>query len=792
MARPWQWQEGDLTVTRSTHWSGPGCHDGCGVVYYTKGDELIKVEGDVDNPYNNGRLCMRCLNVKEAVHHPDRLKWPLKRVGARGENKWERISWDEAYDIIVEKVNKFKRENGPESIVGMEGTGRNIIWQVPYLTYAAFESPNYVLGFLSGDACYLPRAAQQAVMQSDFFVTDCAQHFEQRYAHPEFVNPKCIIIWGNNPIITNGDGFFGHWIVDEMRMGSELIVVDPKLTWLGSRAKYWLQLRPGTDSALALGMMNVIINEGLYDKEFVEKWTSGFDRLKERVQDYPPEKAAEITWVPRDLIIEAARFYAAAKPAAIQWGLAVDQQITGISSAQAVCSLWTITGNVDIPGGNVISKSGYNVDDGYNCGIRWVPEDTLLKRLGNENYPMKMYGFASTAHGDSVLKAIETGDPYEVKMLWLQTTNPIANMASEAPRVCKAMQSVEFNVVVDIFMTPTAVACADIVLPAGCSIERDSFRAWFAPLRAITKIIQYEEAKSDEQIVLDLGKRLNPAAFPWATVAEWMDWKCGNNSDQYPDALNISWSGKRYKERGNTRGLSYQELRERVYVFPEWHYRKYEKGLLRRDRQPGFNTEDGKIQLFSETFDMWGIDGLPYHEEPPESPYRSPDLYKRYPLILTSGTRSWEFFHSEHRQQPTMRLFHPWPQITIHPDTAKEYDISEGDWVWIETIRGRCRQRAFLSAVVDPRIVSAEHGWWYPEGCVGGQPGEKYFGVFESNINNCTAQFQNGPTGYGAPNKGLLCRIYKATPENSLVSPTEQVIEKGGFVYEEPSFRSLD
>jgi anaerobic selenocysteine-containing dehydrogenase len=775
-----QWQEGDYTVTRSTQWSGPGCHDGCGILYYTKDGKLEKVEGDADNPYNNGRLCMRCLNLPEAVNHPDRLKWPLKRVGERGENRWERISWDQAYDIIEDKVRNIQKEFGPESIIGMEGTGRNIIWQVPYLTYAAFGSPNYVLGFLSGDSCYLPRAAQQAVMNSDFFVCDCAQMFEKRYETPGWEAPKVIMIWGNNPVVSNGDGFFGHWIVDEMKMGSKLIVVDPRLTWLASKADYWLQLRPGTDCALAMGMLNVIINEGLYDKEFVEKWTSGFAELTERVQEYPPDKVAEITWVPKEIIEAAARYYANAKPAAVQWGLPIDQSVCGIATAQAVTSLWTITGNVDNPGGNIIVKSGFNVDDGYNCGLNWVPEEIVDKRFGNENSPLKKYGFASTAHGDSVLRAIETGEPYPVKMLWLQTTNPIANMAAEAPRVYDAMRSVEFNVVVDLFMTPTAIACADLVLPAGMSLERDSFRAWFAPLRAISKITQYEECKSDEQIILDLGKRLHPEAFPWDTVEDWLDWKFGNDKEKYPEAFHIDWSGKTYHERGNTRGVTFKELKERAWIYPDWQYRKYEKGLLRRDRQPGFNTQDGKIQLYIELFEAFDVDPLPTFIEPPESPVSTPELYKEYPLILTTGARSWEFFHSEHRQQATMRLFHPDPIVTINDETARKLGIQEGDWVWIEGMRGRCRQRARLTPTIHPRVVHAEHGWWFPEKA-GAEP--SLFGVFDSNINNLTAQCQNGPTGYGAPYKGLLCRIYKTTGENSSVMPTEQVTKLGGFGY---------
>ncbi len=157
------------------------------------------------------------------------------------------------------------------------------------------------------------------------WVADMSQFREKRYEDDEdWVVPECIVLWGTNPVVCNSDAFLGHWIVEAMKRGSELISVDPQLTWIGSRAKYWLRLRPGTDAALALGMMNVIINEDLYDHEFVEKWCFGFEDLKERVQEYPVEKVAEICWVDADLIREAARFYAKAHPSTIQWGLAVD------------------------------------------------------------------------------------------------------------------------------------------------------------------------------------------------------------------------------------------------------------------------------------------------------------------------------------------------------------------------------------------------------------------------------------------------------------------------------------
>jgi anaerobic selenocysteine-containing dehydrogenase len=212
---------------------------------------------------------MRCLALPEVVNHPDRLKYPMKRAGARGENKWERITWDEALDMVCSKASEFMEKYGGKSIVCQAGTGRNATWQMPVLGWAAFKSPNDCGGFLSGDACYTPRMAAMNAMFGATFIADCSQFFEDRYDNPNWRAPEIILVWGNNPIISNPDGFMGHWLVDCMKRGSKLIVVDPRLTWLAAKAVHWLQLRPGTDAALALGFLNVIINEELYDKEFI-------------------------------------------------------------------------------------------------------------------------------------------------------------------------------------------------------------------------------------------------------------------------------------------------------------------------------------------------------------------------------------------------------------------------------------------------------------------------------------------------------------------------------------------
>lgn len=733
--KPWQWQEGDYTVTRTTRWSGPGCHNGCGVLYYTKDNKLVKVEGDKDNPLFNGRLCPRCLNLTEAVHHPDRLKFPLKRVGKRGEDKWERISWDDAYDLFENKVRQIHKEFGPETIVGLGGTGRNIFSIVPKFTFSVLGSPNFIPGFLSGTSCYFPRAALMALTHGDFLIADCAQMYPERYDSQNYKIPECILIWGNNPLVANSDGFIGHWITDLMKRGTKIIVVDPRLTWLASRAEIHLPLRPGTDGALALGMLNVIINEELYDKEFVELWTFGFDKLKERVQEYPPERVEEITWVPKEKIIAAARFFAKSNPASIQWGVAVDMATHGVPAAHAISCLWAITGNVDVPGGEILVRPAYGAPIAMafsNWGLFDMPEELMDKRIG---YDYPLFRAVGESQCDELYKCLETEKPYKIQMLWIQGTNPIANTGAEAKRVYEAMKKVPFIVGADLFMTPTLMAFADLILPAATSPECDSLRSWWTPLRAMTKVIEVEEAKPDVQIMLDLGKRLNPTAFPYDNVRELLT-----------DLIKPT-------------GMTFEELENHGPLYPEFTYKKYEKGLLRDDGQPGFSTPSGRIELYSNVFEMWGYDPLPYYKEPYESPISTPDLYEEYPLVLTTGGRSWVFFHSENRQQPSAREIHPFPITQIHPDTAKRYGIEDGDWIWIENRHGKCRQKAEVTLGIDPRVVHAEHGWWYPEKS-GAEP--SLFGVWESNINLLTTACQAGPTGTGAPYKNQLCKIYKS------------------------------
>jgi anaerobic selenocysteine-containing dehydrogenase len=736
--REWMWEEDGIKVVRSIARAGPGCHEGCGVLLYVKDGKLVKVEGDPEFPSNQGRLCPRCLALTQVVYHPDRLKYPLKRVGKRGEGKWERITWEEAYESIAEKFNQIKREHGPESVIFSRGTARDFSPYFERLAYT-FGSPNKVPP-LNGGACFIPKVVMMAALCGNFAVADCAQFSPGRFENPDWKVPKCIIIWGNEPTITSADGFMGHWIVECMKRGSEIIVIDPRRTWVATRAKIWMQIRPGTDAALALGMLNVIINEGLYDKDFVQKWTHGFDELKKRVQEYPVEKASERTWIPKEKIIEAARMYATSKPAAVQWGVAIEQSKECISTIHAIIALFTVTGNLDVPGGNIIKSRNFGLDRLVRWGMEELTEEQKRKRTWSEKYPLAGWqDVHSAGYWDAVIDQILTGVPYPIKALWVQTNNTFVCGAADAKRVYEVLRKLDFVVVVDLFMTPTAMALADIVLPAATYPERDGIGipgGIGSYVGTINRAIEpVGECKSDMQINLELGKRLNPEAWPWENVQQM------------------------FSEMIKTTGMTFEELRETGIAYDSFDYEKYKKGLLRPDKKAGFDTPTGKVELYSTVLEKCGLDALPYFEEPPESPVSTPEIVKEYPLILTTGARPRGFFHSEHRQIPFLRQMHPDPITEIHPETAEELGIRDADWIYIESKYGRCKQRAKLTKGIHPRVVHSQHAWWFPE-----KPGPEpsLFGVWESNINLLLPSGWTGRSGYGYPYKCQMCRVYKA------------------------------
>ena len=804
-AGEWQWEEDGYTVTRTYTYSAPGCHTSCGVLMYTRNGKLEKIEGDPLDPCANGRLCMRCLNLVEGVNYADRPKWPLKRVGERGENKWERISWEEALDTIANWIhdNLDAKGLGRESIFVNHGTGRNISSWVPFLGGACLGTPNIgAIGF-SGYSCYLPRTCGTAAGIGDFPIVDASEGHADRYNNPDWVRPDVVVVWGCEPLKSNADGYLGHWLVACMQQGTQFISIDPQLTWWGAHAAYWLPLRPATDMAIALAWLHVIMYENLEDREFVDLWCAYYDELKEYVEPFTPEWAGKICDLDPELIRDSARFYAAAERAAIQWGLAFDTQNDSIQLCQTVSNLMSITGNIDKPGTNLLVRNGFEINPGYATAQLYCPPETFAKKLTVDVTHPGYVHFIGMADCDAVNHAFETGEPYPMKMFWSQGANAITCTGNAAPRIYQMLENVEFCVVADPYLTPTAVAFADIFLPLKTTAERDSMRVWWTPLRAMKAVSEWYEAKSDEELIVALGNKLNPELFQrrWPTLEallqDYLDtgfnivdpetgksYKSAGRSKagmvEVPDAHTDFW--KKHHDDGT---CSFKSLVEDKcgYEYDDFcaTYRKYEKGLLRPDGTPGFATPSGRIELVPfATFGAWGIDPWPKHHESIHSVkwLEDPEFRAEYPFICVNGSRSYEYFHSENRQQATMREFHPDPIVKVSAQTAEEYDIHEGDWIWLENSEGRCRQKAHIDPTLNPNYVYAEHGWWYPEQ----EPAfPNLFGMWDVNINNLTASYETGPGGIGCPFKSIVCKIYKCAPDNMAPAPGEVVTQLGGF-----------
>ena len=314
-------------------WCGP-CHRRCGLLVHFDGNKAIKIEGDPEHPVNRGAMCERGRLILEHLYHPDRLNYPLKRSDGKGQGRWQRITWDQALDEIARKLMVIKDEAGPEALAFSSGTYRTYGWARKRF-YNLFGSPNVTGG---SQICMCP---SHTIEWSTYGF----------FARGDVRNANLVVVWGFQP---SNSYPIPDWIdlVRAKKSGTKLIVIDPRRTNLASKADHWVQLRPGTDDALALGMLHVIIKEGLYDKDFVSKWTVGFDELAERVESYTPERVAEITWVPADTIREVARTYATTRPACIQWGVALDQNINSFQTIRAVLLLSGITGNIDVPGGD--------------------------------------------------------------------------------------------------------------------------------------------------------------------------------------------------------------------------------------------------------------------------------------------------------------------------------------------------------------------------------------------------------------------------------------------------------
>lgn len=672
----------------------------CGLDCYVKDGQIIKVEGSLENPNSKGTLCAKGAAQRQWVYHEDRLHTPLRRIGPRGSGRMEPISWTEALDVIIENLERFRNESGPESVVFYCGYPKQLR---PFLQRLAlqFGSPNYCT---ESSVCSTANGMAWRLIYGQM-------------ARPDMGNTRCMLVWGRNPMHSNTP--MAGAIMKARDRGVKFIVVDPRLTPMAALADLHLRLRPGTDGALALAMANVIIAEGLYDQLFVAQWAKGFDEFSAYAAEFTLKRTEEITGVPVSLIREAALVYATTKPAAMMnSAMSVVHNTNGVQNQRAVAALVGLTGNFDIPGGNVVQSPSWLEISGAGIPTRQhefeMPRqwNDMPPRVGAERFPVwtKMI---NQGQAMDLPRHILSAEPYPLRGLVAFGLNH--RMWPDSHGMLSALDELEFICDVDPFFTDTA-KYADIVLPTCTSVERSELRCYPQKYVILTQpvIEPLGESRSDTDIIFGLANRLrledpllNPGNDADTSRAGYGFLANGapDFSSAFHDALDWVLAPS---------GLTVAELKEHpggmsvpnpLIDAPK----KYEK--------TGFPTPSGKMEfsssLLEEHADELGTTGLPLYAEPNLSPTSSIELAAEYPLVLSTGARLPMFCHSRTFRLPWTRALRREVQADIHPMTAHELGVGQGDCIELSTPVGSIEVLANITHLAHPGVVHMLYD--YPE-----------------------------------------------------------------------------
>jgi anaerobic selenocysteine-containing dehydrogenase len=700
------------------------CPAGCLNQIHLVDGKIERIQPLNDHPYSI--VCTRGAQAKEIVYSPDRLLYPQRRVGRRGEGTFERITWDEAYDFIVNKLNKIADQYGPQAAAIYTGRGNfelglneafapsGTVESSANSVLFPFGSPNST-GV--GSLCYVsygmiaPRACFGTYM---------------REMTEDIDNADLILLWGENPATDSSPANLRR-IKRAQQRGARVIVIDHRRseTARATRAE-WIGIRPGTDGALALCAMRILINEDLYDHEFVHDWTHGFDELREYVQQFTPQRVEKITGVPSERIRDMAYAIGTSSTCSILTYTGLEYSNSGVQAIRAVWTLQAIAGHLDAPGGKLFN----------------TPLQTRLRRLltdppvnapepiGAAEFPL-YHEVRKEAHALLLPRAILESHPYPVRGLIISGASVITAWPNPA-LWRRAFSELDLLVVLNRF--PTADApFADILLPATTLFEIESYMIhddFVLPRKQV--IPPLGEARNDYLVFSELAQRLG-YGDRWPQTEEGM--------------ITYALGGS---------GISITELRKHIegtpLTRPAMCYFKYKNGELRADGEPGFETPTGKFEIASEWFRKYGYEPLPVYTEPSEGPLSSPELVAEYPLVFNSGARTNFDFRSQHHNIPSLLKKHPYPLVHIHISDAERRGIQDGDEVYVTSPRGRVPFRARLTENIVPGVVEVNMGGGGPLGPVEWQ---------HANVNELTDNGNIDPISGFPVYKALLCDVVR-------------------------------
>lgn len=701
------------------------CPAGCWVEVRLENGRLTDIRADESHPL--GMICRRGEHAPEIVYSPDRLKTPLKRKGPKGGFDFEPITWESAYDIITEKLNTIKKESGPEAAAVYTGRGAFELSlcdmfkprETPVSSASnilfPFGSPN-TMGV--GALCYVSFAMMAPHLTLGRMLINMFSDIE---------NADLLLVWGANPA-TDSPPLDMFRLEAAAERGKKVILIDPRRTETARRTgAEWIPVRPGTDGALALSMIQVMIEEDLHDEDFALDWCRGFEDLQGYVQHFRPETVETITGVPADVIRRLTRRVCGATGACPIMYTGLEYSDSGIQAIRAVLTLFALAGHLDVPGGIGLAMPGSHFPVNTSCN---QPSPNLDLAVAREKFPLYSR-YRGESHASGLVPSVLKGDPYRIRSLIIHGGSVLTSWP-QTPVWRETLSRLDFLACIDRQMTADA-AYADIVLPATTMFEITSYMVYGPIFRIREKLIEpVGEARNDYLIMAELARRLGYGhLYP--------------QSEEELLAFALNGSGYTVADIQKAGGWVKMSA-------PMMEYKKWEKGKLRPDGRPGFDTPSGKFEIRSSTLEDYGYEPLPKYTEVKEGPLAAPGLLKDFPLVFNSGARPQTDFRSQHHGIKGLVKDSPEPVVEIHPDDAEERGVSTGDLVEVRTPRGAVPFRARVTEDIVKGAVECSMG--------GGTPvGPKAWR--EWNVNELTDLGNYDPISGFPVYKALLCDVKK-------------------------------
>jgi len=640
------------------------CNCRCGIVATVNDGRVEKISGDPECKKNDGALCIKGKVMLELLYDPDRLLYPMVR---QGEN-WNRLSWDSALTQIARKLLQLKATHGPQSVAIYRGMSV-YSWLVAVFLNRfgmAFGTPNF--------------ASNAALCVSSKVIATHTSFGRGVSVGGDFRNSRCILLLGTNPAVTGMHRSLRIMkdILAAKKAGAKLIVVDPRKTETAVKADIYTTIRPGTDTAFIMGLVNYIIENELFDSDFVSRYTHGFEQLKAAARKYTPKMVEQTTWVHEETLQKIARMFATNRPACADRREGVIHHEHGTETCLAINILNAITGNVDVDGGVQVQTNLF--DKSSDLFRELTGAEQFMPAAAPVTGRNPFTGDVPTA----LLEAILKDKPYPIRGMIVVGSNPLISWP-QTDMVRRALQKLELLVIVDLYRNDTAVF-AHYALPAATFLEKLDLQA---PNVAIPRVVQLQkpvipplgESRSESWIIKALADKLGYGSLFCET------------DEQVMDRI-LSQMGLRTEELKNHPSGMVIEPR------PVGYYHSHP-----------YPTPSGMIELYSDSFEKKGGPGLPSFREPSESPISSPQIAERFPLVLVTGNRLRSSYLSFLHNLPTLHAKNPENWVELHPEAAAARGIENGERVVVESPRGSIKLPAKVSPDIDPRVVAIPYGW---------------------------------------------------------------------------------